>query len=523
MDIFFEEILKRKNKPIIEEDYNPQNHLILSKYTSKAYYKYSIELLQSLIEKSEYTNKVHIFFMSLNYLLKILYNFKNTPYIDNYDLLILSSFSLGIKTSVDQHKTPFITKLKNIYSQKYSFYPNHTIQECEVICMKLLDYNINILTSYDCLFFLFNKDMNKFSLLIKELENLIFDNVNEILFKKPYELSLEIINNFNIKNQNLVQALLITKKKAPFLNEKDKKIIYSESTPTTSFSSSYGSNNNTRNNFNSKRLKGLRSQSNMENNNKNIINNINQELNNIYNNNCTVLRCNNSENKEENENDELTYNSCNIIDQINNNDLKKEIYNNNEFNLFNNNVNISFKNNQNIKVNNNIKILKSSPHNKKIPVDFYTNTSSNNNISSKNRLVDLQKIQINKFLCFSSKKSPIKTNSRLNKLENKFIDIKNHVKKTKIINNLSSHNLINKIQNCSENNVFKKPTIDKKKMKTSFKNQKNIKNNKNHKKEISFNTALKNCNIHYRQISDLCKKINFEVFNSISDKNKPQN
>ena len=60
-------------------------------------------------------------------------------------------------------------------------------------------------------------------------------------------------------------------------------------------------------------------------------------------------------------------------------------------------------------------------------------------------------------------------------------------------------------------------------MNTSFKNKKFIKNNKNHKKDISFNTALKNCNIHYRQISDLCKKINFDVFNSISDKNKSQN
>ena len=117
MDIFFEEILKNKNKPIIEEEYDPQKHLILSKYTSKAYYKYSIELLKTLLEKAEYTNKKYIFHMSLHYLLKILYNFQNLPYIDNYDLLILSSFSLGIKSSVDQHKTSFITKLKKIYSE----------------------------------------------------------------------------------------------------------------------------------------------------------------------------------------------------------------------------------------------------------------------------------------------------------------------------------------------------------------------------------------------------------------------
>ena len=178
MDIFFKELLKTKNKPIIEKDYDIQNHLILSKYTSKAYFNYAMELLQTLLEKSEYTNKSYIFHMSLNYLLRILYNLKNNTYIDNYDLLILSSFSLGIKVSVDQHKTPFITKLKNIYPQKFSTYTNKKIQECEIICIKLLDYNINILTSYECIYFLFIKDINKFPLLTNELNNIIFNNVN---------------------------------------------------------------------------------------------------------------------------------------------------------------------------------------------------------------------------------------------------------------------------------------------------------------------------------------------------------
>ena len=138
MDIFFEEIIKIKNKPIIEEEYNPNNHLFLFKYTSKTYYKYSIELLQSLIEKSRYSNKKHIFYMSLHYLLIILYNLKNIPYIDNYDLLILSSFSLGIKASVDQHKTPFISKLKKIYSQKYCFY---------ILQMNMLDHEFFMFTN----------------------------------------------------------------------------------------------------------------------------------------------------------------------------------------------------------------------------------------------------------------------------------------------------------------------------------------------------------------------------------------
>lgn len=504
MDIFFEEILKNKNKPIIEEEYDPQNHLILSKYTSKAYYKYSIELLKTLIEKAEYTNKKYIFHMSLHYLLKILYNFQNLPYIDNYDLLILSSFSLGIKSSVDQHKMPFITKLKKIYPEKFLFYSNEKIQECEIICMKLLDYNINILTSYECLFFYFNRDTNKFPLLIKELENIIFNDVNKILFKSPYELAKEVINKLNFKIQYLRQPLLITKKTAPFLNKRDIKAV--ESSPTTSVSSSYGSYSNTRNNFNTKRLKGLRSFSNMDINDKNIINSINKELNSIYNNNnYIIIRENKSARKQDN----------NIIINNKNNVIKKVIYKNNNINKNDNKI-IKINDNN----NNNIKLLKNPVHYKLTSNDLYVNTSSSKNITSQNISTNFQ---INRFICFSGKKTILKTNSKINIMDNN-LKIKNNINHEKLTNNLSMNNLKKtRVHNTSGTTIFKKPTIDKKKMKTSFKNNKNIKNARNNKKNINFNTALKNCNIHYSKISDLCKKINFDVFNSIPDKDKSHN
>ena len=516
MDIFFEELLKTKNKVIIGKEYDPSNHLILSKYISKAYYNYTIKLLQTLLEKSEYINKSHIFYMSLNYLLRILYNFKNNAYIDNYDLLILSSFSLGIKASVDQHKTPFITKLKKIYPEKFSIYANNKIQECEVICMKFLDYNINILTPYECLYYLFNKDINKFPLLINELNNIIFNNVNTILFQNPYELALEAINKFNAKIQNLKPPIFISKKTAPFLNKKNKK-IYNESSPTTSVSSSYGSYNNTRNNFNSKRLKGIRSQSNMDNNNKNVINNINKELNDINKYNCFMIkRCNNSVSRETNNN------KNNSISNDNNNEIKKIIYKNYNYN-FNNDKTV-IKICENNKTNNNIKILKNyeNKNSSKGIIIGYMNTSANKNTSPRNIKENLQKMEINKFLCFSSKKSPLKANSRINVINfSNNTKVKIDVKNSKLLNNLSSNNIKNtRIQNESGNTIFKKPTIDKQKMKTTFKNKNITKNNKNYKKEISFNSALKNCNIHYRKITDLCKKINFDVFNNISDKDK---
>ena len=525
MEIPFEEILENKNIPIIDEKYQQQNHLILSKYTSKMYYKYSLELLQTLIEKSGYPNKKYIFHMSLLYLLKILYNFKNTPYIDNYDLLVFSSFSLGIKVSVDQYKSPLTTKIKHIYSEKYSSYTNEEIQKCEIICLKLLDYNINILSPYECLYFLFSKDIFKFSLLINELENILFNDLDEILFKKPYELAQDTINRLNIKNINL----LIPKNAAPLPKKNNKninkKILNNESTPTTSVSS-YGSNN-TRNNFSLKKIKGLRSQSNAVINNDSIINNINKELTDTYkNNNCIIIRGNNSANKnqQDNKNYYPIYISINKVKK-NKNDEKKVIYKN---------ISYKKKDSKNKKEQfNNIKILNNSNYYNSVSGNTNLDFSSNNkSLVSRNEITNFKKIQVNKFLCFSNKKSPIKNENKneIKETNSKFSINENYsasskyclINKEKIINNFSSNNIkVTRMQNVSENTIFKKPTIDKKKMKTKFKSNK--KNKNYNKQQINFNTALKNCNIQYEKISDLCKKINFDVFNCISDKDKLHN
>jgi len=507
MEILFEEILENKNKQIIEEDYEKENHLILSKYTSKAYYKYSLDLLQILLEKSEYINKKYIFHMSLYYLLKILYNFKNIPYIDNYDLLILISFSLGIKATVDQHKTPFITKLKRIYSEKYSLYNNKEIILCEIICLKLLDYNINIFTPYECLYYLFNNDINKLMIFTKELENIIFNDPNELLVKKPYNLVQEVIYNIDIKNQNIKRTLLLNKKTAPILKKQNNKnIINNESTPTTSVSSSNGSNNYARNNFSSKKLKGLRSQSNGIINNKYIISSINKELNHIYYNNYIAIRGNNSSNKEDNNNYYPLYTSINN-NIINNNDniIQKVIYKNLNFKDLKNRTN---KNDDNL---NNIKLYKNSPYKK--------NSANINIYSNKKLIIQNEAIKLKKFEISNCKYSKIEDINRDNGLfSNKNIidrNTKNNFKNNRT-NNLSSNYLKNyKAQHSPEISVFKKPKIDKKKMKTAFKtNKKKI----NYKQRINFNTVLKNSNSQYQKISDLCKKINFDVFNTASEK-----
>ena len=543
MEIFFEEILKNKNNSIIEEKYKQKNHLILSKYTSKKYYKYSIDLLKTFLEKTSYTNKTYIFHMSLQYLIKILYNFKNISYIDNYELLILCSFLLGIKVSINQYNPPFITEVKRKYSDKYSSYSNEEIQKCELICMKLLDYNINVLTPYECIYYLFHKDPNILSIVTKELENIIYNDLNEFLFKKPYELAKEAIYKTDLKTHKIKQSLLIIKKKKPFAKIRGSKIkVKHDTTPTTSVSSSYGSNNNTNRNFNNKKTKVIRSQSNEDLNNKSVIKNINKELDHIYkNNNLLVLSHNNSVNK-----DKYKKNNYPVCITINNNkkennkDVKKVIYI--KTNYINNNFNIQIHNRKNIIENNKTEvnsiekklIKKSLIYKSKSGYLKKLNNSTNDNLKSRNEAINIQKMKINKYLCFSNNKLPVENPNEKNielyndkKVhENNVKKNKNHIcKDDKLLNNFSSNNLKSlRIQNSSINAVFKKPNLNKNEIKTSFNanNDKNIKKNKNinYKQAINFDTAIKNCNIHFRKISDLCKKINFDVFNSYSSRIK---
>lgn len=543
MEIFFEEILKNKNNSIIEEKYKQKNHLILSKYTSKKYYKYSIDLLKTFLEKTSYTNKTYIFHMSLQYLIKILYNFKNISYIDNYDLLILCSFLLGIKVSINQYNPPFITEVKRKYSDKYSSYSNEEIQKCELICMKHLDYNINVLTPYECIYYLFHKDPNILSIITKELENIIYNDLNAFLFKKPYELAQEAIYKTDLKTHNIKQSLLIIKKKKPIAKKRGSKIKPKhDTTPTTSVSSSYGSNNNTNRHFNSKKAKVIRSQSNEDLNNKSIIKNINKELDHIYkNNNLLVLSHNNSVNKDKYKKNH--YPVCITINnnkKENNKDVKKVIYINT--NYINNNFNIQIHNRKNIIENNKTevnsiekKLIKHSLiYKSKSGYLKKLNNTTNENLKSRNEAINIQKMKINKFLCFSNNKLSVENSNEKNielyndkKVnENNAIKDKNHIyKDDKLLNNFSSNNLKNlRIQNSYINAVFKKPTLNKNEIKTSFNinNDKNIKKNKNinYKQAINFDTAIKNCNIHFSKISDLCKKINFDVFNSYSNRIK---
>ena len=209
------DIIEKLNKPIFSKIIRPNKHLIFVKYSNQRYYKYIFELLDSLVQKSLFCQKRKIFHTSLYYLLKILHNCGNVPYCSNLDLIILSCFFLGIKTVENQKKMINITKLKNIYPEKYSSYENAEIKDCEMTCIYLLKYDINFLTVYDCICFLLeNCDENKKNEIITEFEKKILNNgVNFYIYENPLTLAQGVINEIKqVKGKSSPNAILTKRK-----------------------------------------------------------------------------------------------------------------------------------------------------------------------------------------------------------------------------------------------------------------------------------------------------------------------
>ena len=192
----FNETKKYLNFPLIDNKIIEKRHLIFIKYTSELYYKYSIELIETLCKKSKFANTKLLFHTTLSFLLKILYNCGNTPCINNFDLLILCSFSIGIKSVETRNKSPSINRLKKIYQEKYYNYDNNEIKIGEIICLKLMNYNINILTPYESLFYLLYEtdNLHLFDKCIQHLDNLIIGGDKSFIFKKPLDIAKENID-----------------------------------------------------------------------------------------------------------------------------------------------------------------------------------------------------------------------------------------------------------------------------------------------------------------------------------------
>ena len=207
------ELFEKSNIPIIPQKFKEHEHKVFIKYTKSDNYKYAYEILTILTSNSKSKNKISLFYKSLKCLLKVLYNLYNNEILLNYDLLILSCFYLGLKINEIITKVPKIKKIKELFPEKYHGYEQNSIREAEVICIKLLDYNIDILTSYDCLVYLLNENNNNnlLDLAQKELENIIKNNLYDFIIMPPFEVAKLCINKVKKLKHYYIQPSLLIK------------------------------------------------------------------------------------------------------------------------------------------------------------------------------------------------------------------------------------------------------------------------------------------------------------------------
>ena len=264
MENIYEKILFIKNQPLFEKPISYDSHKIFYKYTSEKYYKYIFNLLDTLCKRSPYENSSNIFHLSLNFIFKILYQCENTPHLSNLDLITLNCFSLGIKSLTKQKLFPSITRIKKIYEEKYKTYNNKEILEGEIICLKLLNYNINILTPFEYVEYILYEEQN---ISIKKkvyenLENLMKNNLEFILYNSPFDIAKECINN--VKNNIMKEPKIITKKIIATKKIKGKNLEKKYSSSDKMINSKYESNK-INNNNNREILKKLKKENNINN------------------------------------------------------------------------------------------------------------------------------------------------------------------------------------------------------------------------------------------------------------------
>ena len=207
------EILETLNEPLIMENISSTNHKIFFKYTTESYNKHVVEIFRNLCEKCSYNIREKIMYNCLSYLLRILYNCKNDIRIENFDILLLSIFYISLKANELQKKIPHISKLKMIYKEKYKNIDNIVIKKTEIFCLKLLNYEINIITPYDYLYYLFKENEYLISHPLETLQKKYIKTTTEYVFLKPLNIAIQCIeksqkNSIMIKYQSQIPIIL---------------------------------------------------------------------------------------------------------------------------------------------------------------------------------------------------------------------------------------------------------------------------------------------------------------------------
>ena len=185
-----EETLSILNTPILQSTIIiPQSHKIFIDYTTINNYDYAVNLFKSLCSNCHSKNKASLFFKCIKIFIKVLYNSKNINYFSgNFDLFLLTCFYLGMKTNEIKRKVPKLKKLIEILP-KFKNYDTKDIKLTEVILIKLLDYDINMTTAYDYIYYLSSKNKPLLELAVCELEKIMREQPRNFFFQTPMELA----------------------------------------------------------------------------------------------------------------------------------------------------------------------------------------------------------------------------------------------------------------------------------------------------------------------------------------------
>ena len=120
---------------------------------------------------------------------------------------------MGIKSLTKQKLFPPINRLKKIYEEKFNNYSKKEIIEGEIICLKLLNYDINILTPFEFVEYIVY-DYSNISFkkqVFEKLKNLILNEVEYVLYNKPFDIATKCVNDVN-NNLLVKEPKIITKK-----------------------------------------------------------------------------------------------------------------------------------------------------------------------------------------------------------------------------------------------------------------------------------------------------------------------
>ena len=198
-------IIKNLGKPTFPINISSSTNKIFIKYSESKIRKNHIDIIYNLCKNSNFKNKESLLYQTLIFHDLILYNCGNEDIIKDINLMILTSFFISVKSIGRQIKLNKIEQLKKL-NNEFLKYKNEQIVNMEILCIKLLKYNINVLTCYDCLkIILLNHFVDdNFSENAKDLlQTIIFGDIKEYIFKLPYKLALEVFEKIKIKFKNL--------------------------------------------------------------------------------------------------------------------------------------------------------------------------------------------------------------------------------------------------------------------------------------------------------------------------------